>query len=444
MATGVRRLLHLNLSEAALSGSRLLRSRAALWVAFVVVHGWITVLGTLLLLHQSFWDLDLYRHWMAVGVTDHAWPVLDGDWVYPAAALLPMRAAAALGGVTSTIGFAVAWCAIVAVLDAIAVTVLLRVPAGPRGHDPVVGAWWWLAFLLALGPVAIGRLDAIIAPIVVVALVLAARHPRVSSALLTLGAWIKVAPGAVLLPLVLAVRRPVRQVVAPAAAVSAVVVGAVAAGGGLTHLTSFLDEQGARGLQLESVTATPWLLTALVSSSVKRYYNNSIVTYEIAGPGTQGVADLLGLLLPLAVAVAAALAWWARRRSTEDFLLRGALLVVTVLIVFNKVGSPQFIGWLAPPVAVALAAGRPRWRRTAQLVLGLALTTQIVFPLAYGDVLYGGVGITVLLAARNVGLVVLLGLTVTELVAVPRDQPDDVAVEAPPADPLRQPIADRV
>jgi hypothetical protein len=273
---------------------RLLRSRAALWTTFVLVHGWITYVGTVLIPARAFWDLDLYRWWMWQGLHQGVWPVLDGDWVYPAGAVLPMLLPALVDAV-GTQPYAVAWSAGVTALDAGAVGVLLRgarAAAGPgvRGvvvpprRDPAVGAWWWLAFVLLLGPVAVGRLDAVVAPVVVVALTVALRHPAVASALLTAGAWIKVAPGALLLPLVLVLRRPWRDLVLPAAATCAVVVTAVAAGGGLGHLTSFLTEQGERGLQLESVAATPWVLAGLGSPEVRVVLNDAITTWEIAGP----------------------------------------------------------------------------------------------------------------------------------------------------------------
>ena len=53
--------------------------------------------------------------------------------------------------VVSPPGYALAWAAVVTALDAVVVAVLLR-----RGAT--TAALWWLAFLLALGPVALGRL----------------------------------------------------------------------------------------------------------------------------------------------------------------------------------------------------------------------------------------------------------------------------------------------
>lgn len=427
-------------------------SRVALWVTFVLVHVWVVVAGTLLQPESAFNDVDLYRYWMQLGAEQGVWPVLTGTWVYPAAALLPM-VLPALVTTTSAAGYLAAWLVLVAALDAAAVVALLRARTAHGARppvDPARGAWWWLAFLAALGPVALGRLDAVVAPVVVLALVVAARRPRVAAALLTLGAWIKVAPGAVLLPLVLAVRRPWRDVVLPAAAVCVVVVGLVAAGGGAAHVLSFLGAQGSRGLQIESVGATPWVLVGLGSSAVERYLNVGLITWEISGPGTAVAVEVLGALLPVALAGAAVLLWWAHVRghperrwaSSEEFVVRGALLVMTVLIVFNKVGSPQFIGWLAPPVAVALALGLPRWRRTAGAVLVLAVLTQLVYPWLYHQVLRGELPGTVALVLRNVLLVALLVATVRGLLAAAR-QPSVPELDPSPgaADPGPDPEA---
>lgn len=420
---------------------RLLRSRAALWTAFLAVHAWIAYVGTVLIPTKAFWDVDLYRWWMWQGLHQGVWPVLDGDWVYPAGAVVPMLLPALVVDAVGTRVYAVAWSVLITALNAVAVGVLLRSarsrPAPPEGspvrgavvtdprHDPALGAWWWLAFVLLLGPVAVGRLDAVVAPVVVVALALALRHPVVASALLTAGAWIKVAPGALLLPLVLVLRRPWRHLVLPAAAVCVVVAGAVAAGGGLGHLTSFLTEQGERGLQLESVAATPWVLAGLGSDAVHVVLNDAITTWEIAGPGTAATAAALGLVLPVALAAATALLAWVRLRAgdaldTAGFLARGALLIAVVLILANKVGSPQFIGWLAGPVVVGLArpgaSGPSSWRTPAVLVLVIAALTQWVFPIAYEGITAQLPTPSLVLVVRNVLLVVLVVVVVRDLV----------------------------
>jgi hypothetical protein len=396
------------------------------WLAFVLAHLWLTYLGTTLLARASFGDVDLYRRWVATGLTTGTWPVLDGPWVYPAAALLPMLAAG-VAGVTPDAPYALAWCGLVTALDAAAVALLLR---RRNGH---VAAVWWLAFLVLLGPVAIGRLDAVAAPVTLVALLVALTHPRTSTALLTLGAWVKVAPGAAVLPLLLATRRPWRRVVLPGAAVCALVVGTVALLGGGDEVASFVLEQDARGLQLEAVAATPWLVAGLFTTRVEHVFNRGLVTWEIDGPGTQATADALGAVLVAGVLAVTALLWWCRRRDGArfwsddvlrgDFVLRGAFVLALTLIVANKVGSPQFQSWLAPPVAVALALGRPWWRRTAVTLLGVAAATQWVYPWWYGDVVSGWPLATLVLAARNVTLVVLLVVAVAHLLRPPGHDP---------------------
>lgn len=411
-----------------------------MWVAFVLVHGWLALVGLVLIPQKAFWDLDLYRYWMWLGIHRGEWPVLSGSWVYPAGAVVPMLVAA-VGGTGGGSAYPAVWALLVTVLDAVALGVLLRVrrPGRPKGGATTVGAWWWLAFLLLLGPIAMGRLDAVVAPVVVVALAIALNHPRITSALLTAAAWVKVAPGALLIALFVAVRRPWRSVVVPAAVVSVVVVGVVAALGGLPHVTSFLTEQEDRGLQIEAPGATPWLVAGLWSPSVVRYLNQPLVTWEIRGPGTQGAADVLGLLFFVALGAAALLLWWRRERlgalmwsggiARTELLVRGALLLTLAMLVFNKVGSPQYMGWLGPPVAVALALRLPGWRTTAWVVLGIGGATQVVFPWLYTEVVGGGPGVTLTLAARNLALVVLLVHTVVALVRpVPSDddQPDDL------------------
>lgn len=410
------------------------------------MHGWLALVGLVLIPQQAFWDLDLYRYWMWLGLHEGQWPVLSGSWVYPAGAIVPMLVAAA-GGTGGVSGYAPAWSLMITVLDGIALAVLLRVrrPDRPDDAPTTYGAWWWLAFLLLLGPVAMGRLDAVVAPVVVVALAIALRHPRITSALLTAAAWIKVAPGALLIALFFAVRRPWRSVVVPAAIVSAVVVGTVAALGGLTHVSSFLTEQDERGLQIEAPGATPWLVAGLWVPSITRVLNQAIVSWEIHGPGTQGVADVLGALFFLAIGAAALLLWWRREHLGErmwsggiartELLVRGAMLLTLAMLVFNKVGSPQYMGWLAPPVAVALALRLPGWRTTAWMVAGIAGATQVVFPWLYSEVIYGGPGVTFTLAARNIALVVLLVHTVVALV---RPVPPEDGLDAQAAGLRRQ------
>ena len=401
------------------------------WLAFLLAHAWVTHVG-LVVWDWTLGDLGLYRWWAYMALVDGNWPVLHYEWVYPAGAIVPMLVAG-FAGLADGGQYPLAWLALVSVLNAVAVALLLRRPHGR------VAALWFVAFIALLGPAGLGRLDGLVAPLTVVALLVALSRPRISAALLTASAWVKVAPGAAVLPLALAARRPVRDVVVPALAVCVVVVGTVVALGGGANVLSFVTAQGQRDLQIESILATPFMVAGLWSTQVVRGYDDKIFTFEISAPGARAVADAATPALLVAVLAVTVLLWRVRRRAGErlwtdtamraDFVVRGAFALTLVLLVLNKVGSPQFAAWLAPAVAVALALGLPRWRVTAWGVLAVAGATQLAYPWMYDNIVDGVPGPTFLLAGRNLAVVVLLVVAVRELVRLPAPEEDAGADE---------------
>jgi hypothetical protein len=88
--------------------------------------------------------------------------------------------------------------------------------------------------------------------------------------------------------------------------------------------------------------------------------------------------------------------------------------------VTNKVGSPQLVGWLAPPVVAALTlvpagVARRRWTAVGAGVLGIAALTQVVFPFGSELVVSGDPLLTTVLAVRNAGLVAVLVVALVTL-----------------------------
>ncbi len=124
-----------------------------------------------------------------------------------------------------------------------------------------------------------------------------------------------------------------------------------------------------------------------------------------------------------------------RRTPQLELVLLSTLALTLVLFAFDKVGSPQYVAWFAPPVAVALTAlpaatwrparrpgGDPHqagagvWETFAVALLVVALLTHRLFPDHYGEFLGARPFDTVLEALRNVlvlalaaGSLVLLG-----------------------------------
>ena len=392
-------------------------------LGFVAVHAWV-IRQAITWGYTVYGDVTLYEWWARHGLATGQWPVLDYDWVYPAGALVPVTLPALVTG--GLLGYEIVWTAMVVALNAVATVVLVR--SAPRG---VLGAWWWLAFLLALGPIFLGRLDGVVAPLILISLAVAARRPTFATAVATAGAWIKIAPGAVVVALAATRARwrdIVRQVVLPGAVVSVVVVGLALAAGAGQRAFSVFGQQEARTLQAESVFATWFNVARLWDPSVRIDYNDVIFTYEVQGDAARQVASLLDWLLPVAVLLIAALTWWTARRRPDhagDVMLLSTAALLLSLIVFNKVGSPQFVAWIGPPLAAAIALAGPGTRRLwgppAVGVLLAALGTQIVYPVAYGEFLAGQPAMVVVEALRNLALVVLLVGAAWRIVQLGRD-----------------------
>jgi hypothetical protein len=397
----------------------LLTSPWALVGGFVLVHAWLVV-DALTWGYRISGDVHLYWYWARAGIDRDIWPVLDYDWVYPVGALVPVTLPGLVG--TSVQAYYGQFLAMVVVLDAIALWFLARLPG--RGR---VAAWWWLVFLVALGPIFLGRLDGVAAALLVISLAVAARRPAVATAIATFGAWVKIAPGAVVVALVATARRPWRTVILPGAVVSAVVVALALAGGAGARVLGVFGTQDSRGLQSESVFATPFSVLRLVDPVWRVWMNPDIRTLEILGPGTRTTGRLLDVLLLVAVVAIAVISWWAVRRRPEvrtDVFLLAVTALLLSLIVFNKVGSPQFVAWIGPPVAVAIALAGPGarsvWSPPASAVLGTAVLTQILYPVAYWEFTAGEPWIVLLAAVRNLALVVLLVGAVVQLVRLGR------------------------
>ena len=386
-------------------------------LAFLVVHAVLWWLATTVP-NQPLGDVTItYRRWIEVGRTDHSWVGIDTDWVYPVFAIVPM-AAAALGG-TAAIGSG--WLALMVLLDAVACAFLWRFRAfGVR----VV--WWWLVFLLALGPIALGRIDTVATAIALVGVAFVVTRPAVASALFTAAAWTKVWPAALVGVLLLLRRGHRGAVVTGAAVVTGLVVLVDVLYGGAPHLLSFVTEQTGRALQIEAPLATPFVWAAALGvPGAAVYYDREILTFEVSGAGTHAAAALSTPLMGLVVVggVVAALVAVHRGARRADVAPVLALLFVAALIAANKVGSPQYVGWYAVPVVWGLVAGRPSARRFLPVALGvlpMAVLTQVVYPGYYDQLLAVQPWIVVVLTVRNVLEVAVLVWSVVVLVRLGR------------------------
>ncbi|WP_375387756.1 glycosyltransferase 87 family protein [uncultured Amnibacterium sp.] len=395
--------------------ARSARDWTLLAAGFLVVHlvlGWLCIVDPVVggRPTQPAGDVTgVYRFWVDYWHTTGVLVGIDTDWVYPIGALPPML----LAGILGDGPYLLVWLVMVAVLDAVALVLLAR-----RGRAP---AWWWLGFTALLGPVAPSRIDAVALPVAVVAVLQVARRPAVAAALLTLAAWVKVWPAAVVAAMLIALRRAVSTIGA-AAITSAVVIGIALLAGARGSVLSFVSAQATRGLQVEAPVALPWLWSAALGDpGVTVYYDTDILTYQLRGGGVQAVAALMTPVLAIGVLAVVLLALLARRRGAapEAVLAVTALGFVSAIIALNKVGSPQYLTWYVAPVLLGLLASGRRFAVPAGLVLAAAALTQLIYPWWYDGVTSPAPLVIGVLTLRNAIELVLLGWCLVALRSMP-------------------------
>lgn len=357
--------------------------RPLLWFAFAVVSMWLAWQGWV---GESvpYGDVSyVYRYWAATAASGGPIVGVDTQWVYPIVAILPIMVSNLFGDEN----YALSWIALVTAVNAGAFGFLLgKHKTAPSRRK---AAWWWLLFMLLLGPIAVARLDSVVTPLAIVGLLFAFTRPALAAVLLTVGAWIKVWPAALVVSVLISARRSWRVLVAAAGTTVAVILTAAAFGAGL-NIFSFLGQQSTRGLQIESPWATPFLwMAAGQVPGYSVFYNRDMLTFEVSGTAAEISATAASLLLVVSITAILLIGMIKTKQGVSPLQLLPALaLALTIaLIVFNKVGSPQYIGWLAAPVVAGLVFDSRRFRIPALAVILTALTTQLFYPYAYLNVL---------------------------------------------------------
>ncbi|ADX71296.1 hypothetical protein Asphe3_00770 [Pseudarthrobacter phenanthrenivorans Sphe3] len=391
---------------------------------FIVVHlVFLVFAASLSLRGEAFSDTFIYRDWAMAGFNEANLSGGPSPWVYPILALIPM----AIAGIAGPGPFFFLWVLMTTVLNGWA---LLKLTSRGRDHQAIPAGWWWLVFTFLMGWLGFARVDGLTAPLVLVALAYGVGRPFIASVLLAIGTWVKVWPAAVMLALFAVVKNRILVVLA-GIATTAGVVALAAAVGSVPKLLNFLTQQGDRGMQLEATFTTPWLwLSVLNVGGSRMYMNTDINSMQVDGPGTALMSVLMQPLLILAALLVAGLTFWALHNGKisggvdrTELLLAGALTLATAFVVFNKVGSPQFMVWLAPAVAVGLAHSWREWRVPATMLIVIAVATYFIYPLFYDALSHNNPWMALVLTIRNVLLVVLFLWSVRRLYLLGKKTP---------------------
>jgi Glycosyltransferase family 87 len=413
--------------------------RTTAFALLVLAAGWAATLWIAPFSDERVNDLFVYRVF-SEPVLNGALPYRDVFLEYPplAAPAIALPGLAGEGEGVFRVAFAV-W----TLLLAGGVVLLCGALAARTGGDPRRALLASAAMPLLLGALVRTHFD--LAP---VALLLAALwllldgRPRPGMALLGLGAMTKGFPllAALVALAWLAARVDRRTLLEAGAALLAALVApalaavAIAPGGALDAVEYHVQ----RPVQVESLPAAGALLLDAVGAgeaeSVKSHRSDGI-KHPAAG-GLAG-AGLLATVALVALAIAAGRpqpvsrlrAVRGARASGGDAappppgdarrLVLAALTAVLAFAALGKVLSPQYMLWLVPLGALAVSW---RLRALAWSLAGAAALTQIEFPARYLDLVAREPFAVAVVMARNLLLLVALGLALRELLRAGHQQ----------------------
>jgi hypothetical protein len=348
-------------------------------------------------------DLDYaYHPWIQNMISGHYVLGLNHHWVYPIGALVPIYIAWLISHGENFIG---GWYLTEVAFQLLAVSLFLNFG---RASSRLKWVFWYLVFMVSLGPVAVSRIESFAVPLALITLgrIL---DGKTGVALSTINAWIKVWPVVFIASVVTATKDRLRQIAWAFSISAGLVLAALVVGGNLADLFSFVTDQSNRNTQVESIFALPSLWYGAFSHTQPVVYNQVMLTLEVSGKYSHLGSLLSAPLLTLAL-VAAILLGWRAAKSSQNNLQLTALLTLNLalaLIAFNKVGSPQYIDWLIVPILFVMATSLKGNKIYLVAMLVVCALTNIIYPVIYGQILSEQPEALAVLTLRNL---LVLGL----------------------------------
>jgi hypothetical protein len=340
-------------------------------------------------------DVDLYNFW-AKGLVQGIFPIDDSMWQYPPLAGIVFAIPQWIVG-NSLTGFI----AFMAIFDLLILITLLitglnrfNTNSNTTSFYGLSGAWFWVLWPIVMGPLTLTRFDVVPTFFALLALIALSNknvRPYLSGFLLSIGALVKLWPMLLLVIYPKAVLTKVSTSFISTAVLFLLFMSTWSVG-----FTNFLNNQSSRGLQVESIAASPFVLAKFLGKNVE--YPFQYGSLEVNAQFASQIAVMLNLLTIIVFAVILVLNYQNRLNYLD--LVDKSLVIVMISISFSRVFSPQFWVWIGGLAALALINKETKLKKVIILLTISAFLTQLIYPGQYIQLLSGDFFATLLQLTR--------------------------------------------
>jgi hypothetical protein len=340
-------------------------------------------------------DVDLYNFW-AKGLVKGIFPIDDPMWQYPPLAGVVFAIPQWIFGnaLTGFIIFMIIFDLLILITLLITGLNRFKSNSSSTSLNGLSGAWFWILWPILMGPLALTRFDVVPTFFALLALIVLSHkkmRPYFSGFLLGIGALVKLWP---MLLFVIYPKNVVKKV--STSFVSTLLLMILFMSTWSVGFTNFLNNQTSRGLQVESIAATPFVLAKLFGANVEYPFRYGSLEVQAL------YANEIGFLLNLFTLIVFMILFILNFQNKLNYLnlFDKALVIVMISIALSRVFSPQFWVWIGGLSALALINKETKLKKVIVLLSISAFLTQLLYPGQYVQLLSGEFFATLLQLSR--------------------------------------------
>lgn len=327
---------------------------------------------------------------------------VNTEWIYPVAAQIPILIAGFMGLILGS--FLSGWLLLVSALNFF--TVYVTVKHFSLTHKQLAVS---LIFIIPLTSIFYYRLDFIAICLTIIAVTIHSRNKTLAYIILTVAVFIKIWPLAFIAVLWLMSSSKVKDITIVIVSTLTILTPSIIFGG-LGTAFSFIIRQDGRGIQAESLFAIPLLLQGGGAAR-----NIESLSFEVEGAGSGLMSTLSTVILVITLLTVLTLGftkYWKKPALPNEAYLLGNVIII-VFILFNKVGSTQFVAWLILLLLFTHIYVQPE--NMKNFVLTAAASTVAagqMYPYLTDDLLAGGLMSIIMLSLKYFMMLALLALSI--------------------------------